>query len=113
MMDHEVDCVHVDESVAVNPGHIFIDLGDDDVRIVDGSPANIDADAQAHKAVFVGKRGLNEGDINGYSFAVDQVGNFGKKNGRVIGKAMINRVPGVVPDKKGVVSEVIGVFLSS
>ena len=40
-LDGEVDVVDVDEPVAVGARHAVVDLGDDDLRVVDGGARNL------------------------------------------------------------------------
>ena len=46
----------------------------------------------------------------GILLLVDEAGYLRQKNGRVIGDALVDGIPGVVAHKKGIVAEIIGVF---
>ena len=55
MADDEIDILHVDEPVAVDTGHVGVDLGDDHGCLVRGGFDHIHADAETQIPVLVGK----------------------------------------------------------
>ncbi len=63
--DEMVDVLDGDEAVAGDPGHPGVDLGDDYGGGLHRCLDDVDADPQAHVAVAVGGRGLDEGDVDG------------------------------------------------
>ena len=54
----------MDEPVPVDPGHVGIHLGDDHLRALHGRLYDVHADPQAHVPVLIGRRGLDQGDID-------------------------------------------------
>ncbi len=73
---------------------------------LDRSFHDVDADPQAHVAVLVGKRCLDEGDIEFDDALADQGRNLGKKQGRVVGKPLVDGIAGVVTDEKRIEPEI-------
>ena len=102
----EVHVIDVDESVAVDARHLVIHLGDDELGDLRRRLDHVHADAKAHVPVFVGRRGLDEGDVDADEAAVEQGRNVREGNRRIVRGARIHRVPGVVADKEGIVAEV-------
>src|SRR5437868_6701872 len=67
------------ETMAVDPGNVGIDEGDNLPGMIDGSTAKIDGRAHRAKAMLVGWRDLNECHIEGnWSAWYDEFGNTGK-----------------------------------
>ena len=104
--DDEIDIPDVDEPVAVNARHEPVDLGDDHLGIFRGCLDDVHADAEAQVTVFVGRGGLDQGDVDPDGAAVEQLGHVGEGNRRVVRGPLIDGVSRVVPDEKGIVPEV-------
>ena len=62
-LDGEVDVVDVDEAVAERPRHRPVELDDDRLRGPDGGVHRLDARAERAEAVRVGRRGVDEHDV--------------------------------------------------
>lgn len=71
--DDEVE-VGLDEgALAMGPGRLVIDLGDHDARGVEGGDKVFVRDAQAVAALFIGRRRLEEEDVDLQGAAADQL----------------------------------------
>jgi len=86
--------------------HVRVDLRDDQRRGLHRRLDDVHADAQAHVAVHVRRRHLNERHVDFHHAFAEQIGHVGQKDRRVIGHARVDRVAGIVADEKGVVPEV-------
>jgi len=74
----------MDEPVAVDPGHMLIDLGNDQGGVFDRRLDDIHTDSQAHKTMVVRRGSLDQRHIDMDQAAIQQVRHLGKKDGRVI-----------------------------
>src|SRR5205807_3861158 len=82
------------EAMAVDPGHVGIDEGDDLPGMIDGRTAKIDGRAHRAKAMLVGGRDLNERHIEGsWSAWHEEFRNTRKKYGDVAGTPGVNSGP--------------------
>ena len=64
MTDDEIDILDVDEAVAMNAGHVGVDLGDDHGCLVRGGLDHVHADSETQITVLIGKRGLHQRHID-------------------------------------------------
>ena len=107
-LDDGIDVVDVDEAVAVGARHLIVDLGDHEMCALGGGQGGVDADAEAAEAVRIGRRNLDQGDIEGHGSAFEQVFNLAEIDGRVIGAAIVDGVANIAADKDRVMAEVPG-----
>ena len=94
------------KAVAMDPGHGRVDLCDHQIGVLDGRLYDVDADAEVHIAVIVGKRGLYERHIDLDQLAMNEVRNLGKEDGGIIGKPRIYGVARILTHKKRIMPEV-------
>ena len=93
------------EAVAQGAGHILIDLGDDQVRGLGGGLGVVHGNAQAHIAVCIGGRALEQGHV-GPQVLPQEAGNFGKIYRGEIHAALGGGGTGGAAQEEGVVVEV-------
>ena len=106
VLDQVVDVRDVDEGVAMHPGHQAVDLGDDHLGRLHRRLHDVDADAEADVAVPVGGRDLYQRDVHRDDAAVEEPRDLAQEDGRVVGRAGVDLLPGVVADEEAVVPEV-------
>ena len=105
-MDNEICIVYMDKGVTVNPRHVEINLDNDQGSSLNRCFHDVNADAEAHITMVIRGGTLNQGDINGYTLAPEQIGNGREKYRAVICHPPVNGIPGIVPDKERVVPEI-------
>lgn len=108
--DDRVYFADVDEALAVGAGHLPVDLDDEVAGAKAGGEAAIDGSPQAEEAVFVGRTGLEEGDVDGELAGAEQVLDFAEEDGGVVGASGGHGGADVAAQEHAVVSENALVF---
>ena len=85
--------------------HLPVHLGDDAARALGRGQAAIDTDAQAEVAVLVGRRHLQERDIERHLAGREQVLDFAEEDGSVVGSSGRHRLAHIGPQEQSVVPE--------
>ena len=93
------------KAVAQGAGHILIDLGDDQVGGLGSGLGVVHGNAQAHIAVRIGGRALEQGHV-GPQVLPQEAGNFGKIHRSEIHTALGSGGAGGAAQEEGVVMEV-------
>ena len=96
----------MDEAVAIGSRHVAVDLRHNVVSTLGGREGGIHAHAETAKTVRVGRRYLDERDINRHRPAFEQRFDLAEVDGRVIGTPVINGLAHIAADKHGVMAEV-------
>ena len=99
------DLGDVQEAVAQGAGHVLIDLGDDQVGGLGSGLGVVHGNAQAHIAVRIGGRALEQGHV-GPQVLPQEAGNFGKIHRGEIHAALGGGGAGGAAQEEGVVVEV-------
>ena len=107
-LDAEVDVVDVDEALAERPRHRPVELDDDRLRRADGRVHRLDARPERAEPVGVGRRRVDEHDIERQGAALEQARDVGQEDRDVVGAALVDRRAGVRPDEQGAMPEVAG-----
>ncbi len=66
MADDEVHVFDVDKPIPVHPGHMVVDLGNDQGGLLHGCLHNIHTDSQAHISMRIRGRGLDQRHVDGH-----------------------------------------------
>ena len=101
-----MDILDVNETVAVNARHGFINLGNDNRGLFRCRFDDVHADTEAQITVIVRKRCLNQGNIDTDSTAIEQCRDIRQGNGCIVCRSLIDRISRVVSNEKGVMPEV-------
>ena len=108
--DDRVDFADVDEAVAIGARHLIVDLSDDVAGLLGGGEGRIDADSEAAEAVRVGRRDLDERDVERHGAAYEELFDFAEVDRGVVGAAIVDGIAHVAADENGVVAEMSGHF---
>ncbi len=103
--DQVVDVVHVEEGVAQGPGHLRVDLGDDEVGGLHPGADHVHRDPEAHVAVAVRGRDLDQRHVDAHPPAADELGDLREEDGHEVGPALLHRLPDVGADEERGVPE--------
>jgi hypothetical protein len=95
----------VDETVAIGARHLGIHLRHHTMGVFRGGQGAIHAHAKAAIAMRIGRRYLDEGDINRHVAAFEKGFHLAQKDGRVIGAAIIDRLADIASHEQCVVAE--------
>ena len=95
------------EPVPVDLRHLAVDLGYDQWSHLDGGLDDVDGNPQAHVTVPIGRRGLDQGDVDGRDLPSEEVWNLGEEYRRVVSSSPVDGISCAVPDEEGVEPEVI------
>ena len=93
------------EAVAECSGHLFVDLCDHDLGHIRPRLDNVDRDSERAVPVTVGRRDLDERDVDLKPARPDMVGEFGEEYRCIFGPALVDRIPDVRSDKERVLFE--------
>ena len=107
-LDAEVDVVDVDEAVAERPRHRPVELDDDRRGGADGRVHRLDARPERAEAVGVGRRRVDEHDVERQRAALEQARDVGQEDRHVVGASLVDRGAGIRPDEQRAVPEVAG-----
>src|SRR5205807_1734754 len=78
---HEsIDIIDMDEAVAVGARHIVVDLRHNVLGNLGGGQGGVDTNSEAAIAVRIGRRDLDQGNVNGHFTAFKQTFNFAEIN---------------------------------
>ena len=104
---HEgIHAADMEERVAERARALVVDLHDGAAGALRGGQGGVDAGPQAHVAVRVGWRALQQADIDGQGAGAKQFLDFAEEDGGVIGAALLYGLAHVAADEEGVVAEV-------
>ena len=106
MLHKIADLGDVNEGISVSIGHLVVDLGDDQLGGLGAHPGIGHAAAQAHIAVLIRGRDLDEGHIQGLALPVDP-GQAPVVAHREVHPALPEGLPGVLPQHEGVEAEAV------
>ena len=109
-LDDGRDFADVQEGIAQGAGHLVVDFGDDDAGALRGAEGAVDAGAQAEVAVLVGRRSLDEGDVEGHFAGPEELLDFTEEDGGVVGASGGYCAAHVVAEEQAAVAEVAFVF---
>ena len=100
----------MDEAIPVDPGHVGVDLGHDDLRRIRGGLGHVDTDAQGAEAVLVRGRDMEQGHVQGPTAGAEEVGDLREEAGQVVHPGAADVGPHVVPHEEVCHPEAAGVF---
>ena len=106
--DDGVEFADVDKAVAVGARHLRVHLRHHGMRVLGGGKRGVYANAEAAVAVRVGRRHLDEGDVNGHLAALEQRLDLTQEDRGIVGAAVVDGFADVAADEQGVVTEVAG-----
>ena len=106
MRDDEIDILDMDESITMDAGHIFIDLGDNHGCFIDSGLDHIDADAETEITMVVRQRGLDQCDVDLNRSVLDEGRHLRQRNRGIIRHPLIDRFAGVGSDEKGIMTKI-------
>ena len=90
----------VDKAVAQRTWHIGVDFGNDDAGGIGSGFGCANFDAKATKAVFVGGRNGDEGNVDGQNAVAEEAGDFGEEDGGKVGASLLNGRSHIMPNKQ-------------
>ena len=79
--DQVVDIVHMNHGITQGARHLWIDLGNDFMRVFGGAFDDIDGNTQTAHAVFIGRRRMNQRHIQRQAARFEKFGNVREKIG--------------------------------
>jgi len=71
----------MDKTSSQHPGHVGVDLADDNVGRFAGCQGDIHGNPKTHPSEVIRGRGLNQGCVQGHEPGFKQSGNLGQING--------------------------------
>src|SRR6266851_1443874 len=96
----------MDETVAIRPRHVVVDLHNNVAGTLGGGKRCIHSYPKTAKTVRVGRRHLDQGNVNRHFTTLEQFLDFAQIDGRVVGAAIIDGIPNVGANEHGVMPEV-------
>src|SRR6266536_926098 len=109
-LDHNVDFAHVDDAVAISTRHLIVDLCDHVASLMGGGEGCVQPDSKTAEPVRVGRRDLDQCDVEWHGAADEEFFNFAQVDRRVVGTAVVDGVAHVGADEDGVVAEMSSHF---
>src|ERR1035437_307263 len=104
--DERIHAAHVQKGVPQRTRHLVVDFHDQVAGALRHRNRDIDAGAEAHVAVMIGRRALQQGHIDGQGAGPEQVFDLSQENGGVIGAALLNGLAYVGGNEQDVGAEV-------
>ena len=95
----------VDEAVAVSPWHLVVDLSYNIFRAFCRGQRGVYTNAKTAKPMRVGRRNLDQRNVQRHGAALKQLLHFAQVYRRVIGAAIVDRFANISADENGVVPE--------
>ena len=86
-LDRMINLADMDQAVSVNPGHVRVDLRDDDFSDVHRGASRIDARPQGAVTMSVGGRDVNQRDVEREPSGAEKLWDLGEETWKVIDKA--------------------------
>ena len=96
---------HVDEGVAVGAGHLGVDLGDHGRGGLGGGLRVVDRDPERAVSELVGRRKLDERDIDRQPAVGEEPGDLEEEHRRVVGPSVGHGLPAASADEQRIVKE--------
>src|SRR5580704_11250186 len=100
-----VQFADVNEAVAVGPWHLCVYLCHHAMRAFGRGKRGIDANAETAITVGIGRRHLNEGNVDRHLAALEQRFDLAQEDRRVVGAAIANGFADIPADKQSVMTK--------
>src|ERR1700690_4241835 len=104
-LDDGLRLADVNERVAESAGRLIVDFDDEVAGAVWAGEGDVNAGAQAHVAVVVGRGALDQRDVDGDDAGLEQALDFVEEDGDVIGAALLDGAAEVGADEHGAGTE--------
>ena len=101
-----VEVLDVNERVAEDVGHLRVDLGDDSLGGAGTGLRQAGLNAEGAKPVRIGRREVDEGDVDGEHPLFEQQRVFRQQYGRVVRSSIPHRLADIVADEHRVGAQV-------
>ncbi len=114
-LNNRGDVAYMDDIISVRAGHPLVDFSDNQLCASRRGEHAFNRGSQAHEAVLVGRRKLQQRHIDGQRAALDQVFNFAEEDGDVIDASGSHRLAHIGAHKQGAMAEmafVLGVGIA-
>ena len=107
-LHRQVDVVDVDQGVSIGPGHVAVDLGDDQFGAFRDAFGIVYRDAVRAVPLLIGRGEGDKGHINGDDPLIKQPGGLPKEVGGIVSPTFVDRIPTAGAGEQGVVPKVAG-----